>query len=69
MVGELEVAALAADLRGEQHARAVGLGEPRRLPIALDERQALVEDRALHRDLALERVGEREHLARGAGDH
>ena len=68
VVGELEVAALAADFGAEEELRAVGLGEPCGLTVALDERQALVEKADLHGDLLLQRGLEGGHLARGFAD-
>ena len=48
VVRELEVAPLAADLGADQQACAVGIGEPGRAAIALDQRQPLVEGRHRH---------------------
>ena len=45
---ELEVAPLAADLRADEEPRAVLLREPGGVAVALDQREAFVEDRHLH---------------------
>jgi hypothetical protein len=54
VVGELEVAALAADLGADEELRAVGLGEPGGLAVALDEGQALVEEADFEADFFLQ---------------
>jgi hypothetical protein len=64
---ELEVAALPADLGRDQHARAVRLGEPRRLAVALQQRQVLVEERRLDLDQASAAPRECAARRRGSG--
>ena len=44
VVGELEVAALAADLGADEEAGAVGFGEPGGVAVALEEGEAFVEE-------------------------
>ena len=68
VLGELEVAALAPDLRGDEHARAVRLGEPRGLPVALQQRHVLVELRGLHLDQGLQLLLDDAHLGPGLAD-
>src|SRR5581483_204670 len=64
VVDELEVPALAADLRAQEDARAVLLREVGGVAISLHERESLVEDGALDGDLACERVRDRADLLR-----
>ena len=42
---ELEIAPFAADLRAEENARALRLGEEGRIAVALEQREAFVEKR------------------------
>ncbi len=74
VVGELEVAALAAHLGAQQHLGALGVAEARHLPVPLHQRQvAVVAERldALAAQLRLQRLqrvaalGEHEHLGAG----
>ncbi len=65
---ELEVAAFRADLGAQQHARALGFGEPRGVAVALQDRHAFVEARDLDARLRAQRFFEREHLRLRAAD-
>ena len=44
VMGELEIAAFAADFRTDQQPRPVGLGEPRSITIPLHQREAFMEN-------------------------
>ena len=68
VVGELEVAALAADFGAEEELGAVGFGEPRGLAVALDEREALVKEGDLEVDFFLQGGLEGDDLALGFAD-
>ena len=48
MPGKLEIPPLAADLRAHQYPRAIRLGEERRIPVPLQQREVFVEEHALH---------------------
>jgi len=63
MVRELKIAALAADLRAQEQLRAVGLGKPRRVAVALHERQAFVKLADLRVDPLLQRGLDRRDFA------
>jgi hypothetical protein len=62
-MGELEVAAFTAYLRTDEELRAVGLGKPRSIAVAIDEGQALVEERDFRVRQFLERAFDRENLS------
>ena len=68
VVGELKVAALAADLGADEELRAVGFGEPRGLAVALHEREPLVEETDLEADFFLQGGLESDDLALGFAD-
>ncbi|KZV15209.1 hypothetical protein F511_29958 [Dorcoceras hygrometricum] len=67
-VRELEVAALRTDLRTQQQARAVGLGEVCRVAVALHDAQALVEARDAGAAARAQRFLQRQHLGLAAAD-
>ncbi len=68
VVGELEIAALAADFRADEQLRAVRLGKPRGVPVALNQRQPLVEKPHLHVHPFLQRRLDGGDLAPGFAD-
>ena len=68
MAGELEVPPLAADFRTNQDARALGLGEPGGIAIALEKTQVLMEKPGLHMDLGQQFFLHRDGGIRRAGD-
>ena len=68
MVGELEITSLAADLGTEEQLRAVRLGEPRGVAVALDQGEPLVEQADLEIDPLLQRGLDGGDLAPGFAD-
>ena len=68
LMRELEIATLRSDLRAQQHARAVGFGEPGRVAITLQDRHAFVEACNLDSGFHAQRFFEREHFRLCAAD-
>ena len=68
VAGELEVAALRADLGAQQQARTIGFGEPGGIAVALHEVHAFVEAGDLDAAARAQGVLEGEHLGLGAAD-
>ena len=68
VVGELEVAAFAADLGTDQQACSAFIREPRCAAVPLDQRQPFVKHRQLHRDALLQRRRDGLSLALGVAD-
>ncbi len=77
-MGKLKIPSLAADLRTHENARALRLCKPRRIAVALEQREILVKQRGLdvdlrqqfllHRDRSLGRTrDQQDFLIRGQG--
>ena len=67
---KLEIASLAADLRAHQRLAAViGIAEPGRRPVALDQPETLVERRARHARTPFDDVAERRRDPPVRADH
>lgn len=69
VLAELEVAAFAANFRGEEEAGSVGFGEPGGLAVALDEGHVFVEEGGVDVDEGLQGLVEVEDVLAGLGDN